>query len=697
MEEDGERRLLIRGVGLHAPLEATGGLHRRRQRGHAHAAAAGLARRAARRQSGRSTATSRSAAARSTGWPSRCGRWAREVEAREGRFPPFTVRGGASSTGIDYELPVASAQVKSCVLIAGMLAAGSTTVNERAPSRDHTERMLRRARVPFERDGPAHHGLERRRARAGRDRRARRPLVGGLHRGRARRWCSGSRVVVRDVGLNWTRTGFLPHRPAHGGGDHRRSRGARTPRRTPSRSASSTWPRRRSRAPWSSRSEVPLAIDELTLVALLGAFAEGETVVAAPGSSLQGIRPYRRRGGGAARPRRGHRGDRGRLRRARGRLPAARRNDRVARRPPPRDARRRRGARLDRRAWRSWGWTRRPCPIPASRRTWARCWPDTYSLRDGGSRRHLLLPAGPGGPLRRRPQARSVPHRGARAPRRYVPLCPEVEIGLGVPRPPIRLARVNGEIRLVDPASGARPQRAHAHLVARGGAANRRGRARRLRVQEELAVVRAGAREGLRRERLARRHRTRPVRGGAAGAPAAARRRGGGPAARRAPARALRRARSSDTRACASSWPATGPPRDLVEFHAAEKMLVRAHDPSLALELGRLVADAGVLARERVADALRRAARPRACRTQRTTGPPPGRARAPGRARQARCVARRPRRAPGGHRGLPRRGRAARRSAGAAAPPPPRGRQGWGARQSYLEPAPKDLGLRSRL
>ena len=49
------------------------------------------------------------------------------VEAREGRYPPFTVS-GASLTGIDYELPVPSAQVKSCVLMAGLLAAGSTTV-----------------------------------------------------------------------------------------------------------------------------------------------------------------------------------------------------------------------------------------------------------------------------------------------------------------------------------------------------------------------------------------------------------------------------------------------------------------------------------------------------------------------------------------------------------------------------------------
>ena len=68
----------------------------------------------------------------------------RAVEAREDRFPPFTVT-GARLRGIEYELPVASAQVKSCVLLAGLLADGATTVVEPAPSRDHTERMLRAA------------------------------------------------------------------------------------------------------------------------------------------------------------------------------------------------------------------------------------------------------------------------------------------------------------------------------------------------------------------------------------------------------------------------------------------------------------------------------------------------------------------------------------------------------------------------
>src|SRR3954462_3839545 len=71
-----------------------------------------------------------------------------ELSAREDRLPPLVV-GGADLRGIDYTLPVASAQVKSCVLIAGMLATGQTSVTEPEQSRDHTERILARARAPF--------------------------------------------------------------------------------------------------------------------------------------------------------------------------------------------------------------------------------------------------------------------------------------------------------------------------------------------------------------------------------------------------------------------------------------------------------------------------------------------------------------------------------------------------------------------
>jgi 3-phosphoshikimate 1-carboxyvinyltransferase len=64
-----------------------------------------------------------------------------DLALTDGR-PPMTVRGGCAMKGITYVLPVASAQVKSCVLLAGLFADGETTVVEIEPSRDHTERML---------------------------------------------------------------------------------------------------------------------------------------------------------------------------------------------------------------------------------------------------------------------------------------------------------------------------------------------------------------------------------------------------------------------------------------------------------------------------------------------------------------------------------------------------------------------------
>ncbi|UZJ45259.1 bifunctional prephenate dehydrogenase/3-phosphoshikimate 1-carboxyvinyltransferase [Marinimicrobium sp. C6131] len=64
------------------------------------------------------------------------------VETAEGGRPPLKIKGGQALKGIDYKLPMASAQVKSCVLLAGLYAEGTTRVTEPAPTRDHTERML---------------------------------------------------------------------------------------------------------------------------------------------------------------------------------------------------------------------------------------------------------------------------------------------------------------------------------------------------------------------------------------------------------------------------------------------------------------------------------------------------------------------------------------------------------------------------
>jgi 3-phosphoshikimate 1-carboxyvinyltransferase len=65
------------------------------------------------------------------------------IETEKDGTPPLRIKGGRKLKGINYTMPMASAQVKSCVLLAGLYAEGETSTIEPAPTRDHTERMLR--------------------------------------------------------------------------------------------------------------------------------------------------------------------------------------------------------------------------------------------------------------------------------------------------------------------------------------------------------------------------------------------------------------------------------------------------------------------------------------------------------------------------------------------------------------------------
>ncbi|MBT5006821.1 MAG: 3-phosphoshikimate 1-carboxyvinyltransferase [Halieaceae bacterium] len=76
-----------------------------------------------------------------------------KIDAQEGGRPPLKITGGSQLKGIHYNLPMASAQVKSCVLLAGLYAQGRTSVTEPAPTRDHTERMLRGFGYEVKREG----------------------------------------------------------------------------------------------------------------------------------------------------------------------------------------------------------------------------------------------------------------------------------------------------------------------------------------------------------------------------------------------------------------------------------------------------------------------------------------------------------------------------------------------------------------
>lgn len=207
------------------------------------------------------------------------------VECREDRLPPLTVH-GSRLEGIRYELPVASAQVKSCLLLAGLLAEGETRITEPAPSRDHTERMLTAAGATVEVEDMASLATARSPARP---RITVHPadaldlgsitIPGDLSSAAffiaAALLVKGSDLRLEGVGLNPTRSGLLGVVNRMGG-----------PLEVDEQSAAGNEPRGairvRSAGLTATRvgpAEVPLAIDELPLVALLGCFAEGETVV----------------------------------------------------------------------------------------------------------------------------------------------------------------------------------------------------------------------------------------------------------------------------------------------------------------------------------------------------------------------------------------------------------------------------------
>jgi 3-phosphoshikimate 1-carboxyvinyltransferase len=199
------------------------------------------------------------------------------IEAREDRFAPVTIR-GARLRSISYEIPVASAQVKSCVLLAALAADGATTVGEPSRSRDHTERMLLRAGVNIHRNGKhvtvvnADELILDRVVVPGDPSSAAFMIAAAV-------LVPGSRLLVRDIGANWTRTGFLRIVKRMRGivlGDLEDESGelvAEEPVCDLDVAHGAL------EGTYVEPDEVPLAIDELPLVALLACFAEGETVV----------------------------------------------------------------------------------------------------------------------------------------------------------------------------------------------------------------------------------------------------------------------------------------------------------------------------------------------------------------------------------------------------------------------------------
>ncbi|MFO7289713.1 MAG: 3-phosphoshikimate 1-carboxyvinyltransferase [Bacillota bacterium] len=130
------------------------------------------------------------------------------IDGRDGgRFAPLAVRGG-ELRGIEHHSPVASAQVKSCLLLAGLRAEGWTRVREPHPSRDHSERMLTAfgAKLSLEEGTISVRGGQ---GLSGRHVRVPGDISSAAFLFAAALLVPGSRVTVRDVGINPTRTGIL--------------------------------------------------------------------------------------------------------------------------------------------------------------------------------------------------------------------------------------------------------------------------------------------------------------------------------------------------------------------------------------------------------------------------------------------------------------------------------------------------------
>jgi 3-phosphoshikimate 1-carboxyvinyltransferase len=207
-----------------------------------------------------------------------------DLGCRDERLPPLEIR-GAALRGIEYELPVASAQVKSCLLFAGLLAEGETRIVEPLPTRDHSERMLAAAGAEVRREGGAGDGavtpgggtvviqpaerLEVDRIVVPAD------LSSAAFFVVASLLVGGSEVLMHGVGLNPTRVGLLSVLERMGAEIEATPTGDQGGEpigdlRIVASELQGTE---------IGGAEVPLAIDELPLVALVACFAAGTTTI----------------------------------------------------------------------------------------------------------------------------------------------------------------------------------------------------------------------------------------------------------------------------------------------------------------------------------------------------------------------------------------------------------------------------------
>jgi 3-phosphoshikimate 1-carboxyvinyltransferase len=196
------------------------------------------------------------------------------VETGEGGTPPLRIKGGQKLKAIDYAMPMASAQVKSCCLLAGMYAEGRTCVTEPAVTRDHTERMLRAFGCEVQVDdatacvqGPA--TLRATDIDVPADISSAAFFMVGAS------IAEGSELLIEHVGINPTRTGVIDILKLMGADlslENQREVGGEPVADIRVKSA-------RLRGASIDETLVPLAIDEFPVLFVAAACAEGQTVV----------------------------------------------------------------------------------------------------------------------------------------------------------------------------------------------------------------------------------------------------------------------------------------------------------------------------------------------------------------------------------------------------------------------------------
>lgn len=191
----------------------------------------------------------------------------------DGNFAPLAIA-GSKLQGIDCTLPVASAQIKSCLMLAGLYAAGPTRITEPTLSRDHTERMLEHLGVPIKRESASVSVMA-----AADIRPERYDIPGDISSAAffivAALLVPGSELLIKGIGVNPTRTGVIEILQAMGGIIELQK--IRTVCGEP---VADIFVRAsRLKGITINGSIIPRAIDEIPVVAIAAACAEGTTVI----------------------------------------------------------------------------------------------------------------------------------------------------------------------------------------------------------------------------------------------------------------------------------------------------------------------------------------------------------------------------------------------------------------------------------